>query len=129
MVNQALKKHRQEEGQHSPIVHYGDDGEDRHADMADSIGPELAVLPPEIFTHVLKFCPVDTLWSLSSVSKYWYRRAFLPLHCTCIPPQRLMSVRWCDRNERISYDKELWQTIRDQERTKLVRQRAIFLRE
>jgi hypothetical protein len=45
-----------------------DEGED---DLSQLIGPELAVLPPEIFTHVLEFCSVRCLINLAATSSYW----------------------------------------------------------
>jgi hypothetical protein len=39
--------------------------------LSDSIGPELAVLPPEILAHVLQFCSARCLVNLASTSTYW----------------------------------------------------------
>jgi len=76
--------------------HRGATAESSHDDdeaVAELIGPELAVLPPEIFTHVLEFCSAKSLTDLAATSSYW-------------------------RN-RVVYDRDLWQKISDKERQRL----------
>jgi len=59
----------------------------------ESVGPALAVLPPEIYAHILSFCSCDSLLSMCLTSKYWYNH--------------------------IARDKDLWAKLADAEKKRL----------